>query len=83
MSLTFDGLTGVFQDRLKVKHDVKAHHMMYAVNVYSAVYLGAAMFFSGEGVEAVGFIQRHPYVLFRMLAFGIASAIGQVSLSVR
>ena len=74
----FDGLTGVFQDRLKVKHDVKAHHMMYAVNVYSAVYLGVAMFLSGEGVEAVGFIQRHPHVLLWMLAFAVASAIGQV-----
>lgn len=39
LSLTFDGLTGVFQDKLKAKHSVHAHYMMYAVNVYAAVYL--------------------------------------------
>ncbi len=53
--------------------------MMYAVNVYAAMYLGVAMFLSGEGAEAVAFIQRHPYVIYRMLLFGATSAIGQVS----
>ncbi len=52
--------------------------MMYAVNVYSAVYLGVAMFLSGEGSEAIGFMQRHPYVVPRILLFGVASAVGQV-----
>ena len=33
---------------------------------------------TGEGMEAVGFVQRHPEVLFNILVFGIASAIGQV-----
>ncbi len=53
--------------------------MMYAVNVYAAMYLGVAMFLSGEGVEAVAFMQRHPHVIPRMLLFGATSAIGQVS----
>lgn len=52
--------------------------MMYAVNVISAVYLAVGMFLSGEGLEAVGFVQRHPYVMLNILAFGLASAIGQV-----
>ena len=78
LSLTFDGLTGVIQDSLKLKHDVRALHMMYAVNVISALYLALGMFLSGEGLEAVGFVQRHPYVMLNILAFGLASAIGQV-----
>ena len=39
LSLMFDGLTGVFQDKLKAKHDVHSLHMMYAVNMYAAVYV--------------------------------------------
>jgi len=77
LSLTFDGLTGVFQDKLKAKHSVHALYMMYAVNVYAAVYLAIGLVVTGEGVEAVGFVQRHPTVLFNILVFGIASAIGQ------
>ncbi len=52
--------------------------MMYAVNVYSAGYLGVAMFLSGEGAAAAGFVQRHPHVIPRILLFGVASAVGQV-----
>lgn len=78
LSLTFDGLTGVIQDSLKLKHDVRALHMMYAVNVISAVYLAVGMFLSGEGLEAAGFVQRHPYVMLNIVAFSLASAIGQI-----
>ena len=81
MSLTFDGLTGVIQDSLKMKHSVEAHHMMFAVNFYSIGYLIAGMVLSGEGLEALAFVQRHPMVILNMLAFGIASAVGQVSSS--
>ena len=56
--------------------------MMYAVNVISAVYLAVGMFLSGEGLEAVGFVQRHPYVMLNILIFGLASAIGQVRVHV-
>ena len=70
----------MIQDSLKLKHDVRALHMMYAVNVISAVYLAIGMLLSGEGKEAVEFVQRHPYVIVNILAFGLASAIGQVCL---
>ena len=39
LSLTFDGMTGAVQERLRSKFDVQALHMMYAVNVYAAIYL--------------------------------------------
>ena len=52
---------------------------MFAVNFLSAIYLAVAMALSGEGIEALGFVQRHPYVILNILAFGLASAIGQVT----
>lgn len=82
ISLFFDGLTGVFQDKLKAKHDITAHHMMYAVNVYSVLFLAVGMFLSGEGRDAAEFVQRHPHVILNILAFSLASAVGQVGLCV-
>ena len=38
----------------------------------------AGVLVTGEGVEGVGFVQRHPEVLLNILVFGIASAVGQV-----
>ena len=45
----FDGLTGVFQDKLKAKHSVHSLHMMFAVNVYAAVYVAIGVWV-GVGV---------------------------------
>ena len=33
---------------------------------------------SGEVLDVLSFIQRHPSVLLKMVSFGLASAIGQV-----
>lgn len=35
---------------------------------------------SGEGIAFLGFVQRFPSVLIKMVTFGLASAIGQVLL---
>ena len=37
---------------------------------------------SGEVIQVLGFIQRYPAVLLKMVSFGLASAVGQVSLCV-
>jgi len=36
--------------------------------------------FSGEGLSFLGFVQRHPTILPKMVLFGLASAVGQVRL---
>lgn len=36
---------------------------------------------SGEGLEAAGFIYRHPEVILNLLLFSLSSAVGQVRLS--
>ena len=39
LSLTFDGVTGAIQERLRRDYTTSAFQMMFAVNVYSCVYL--------------------------------------------
>jgi UDP-galactose transporter B1 len=80
LSLTLDGVTGAIQERLRQSYDASAYHMMFAVNVYACFYLGAACLLSGEGLEAVGFIVRHPEVSLSLVAFSLTSAVGQVSM---
>ena len=45
---------------------------------FSLFIVCAGVLVTGEGVEAVGFVQRHPEVLLNVLVFGVASAVGQV-----
>lgn len=80
MSLTLDGLTGSIQEMLRAKHEVSAYHMMFAVNVFAAVYLSVAVVVSGEIWRAATFIHKHPEVLISIALFGLCSAVGQVTL---
>merc|ERR1740131_133374 len=77
VSLTCDGLTGAVQERMKLEHKTKSGHMMMAMNKWSIGYLAVALAFTGEGLEFLGFIQRHPHVLWQLASFSVASALGQ------
>jgi len=77
VSLTCDGLTGAVQERMKLEHQTKSGHMMMAMNKWSIGYLAVALAFTGEGLEFLGFIQRHPHVLWQLASFSVASALGQ------
>ena len=52
---------------------------MLAMNKWSCVYLTLALLITGEGLEFISFIQRHPGVVWQLVTFSIASALGQVS----
>lgn len=56
-----------------------AHHMMYAVNAFSAVYLTVAVVATGELGRVATFVQNHPQILYNIGIFSLSSAIGQVS----
>ena len=42
------------------------------------VYTSTGMLYTGEGVQAIGFISRHPEVLLNIFVFCISSSIGQL-----
>ena len=64
---------------MKLEHSTKSGHMMMAMNKWSVAYLTVALVASGEGLEFVSFIQRHPSVIWQLATFSVASALGQVS----
>ena len=77
VSLTCDGLTGAVQERMKAEHGTKSGHMMMAMNKWSIGYLLVGLLITGEGVEFISFLQRHPSVLWELGSFSVASALGQ------
>ncbi|XP_050406369.1 solute carrier family 35 member B1 [Patella vulgata] len=78
VSLTLDGLTGASQDKMRSEHTTKAYSMMFYVNLCSVIWLAIALLLTGEGFAFIGFATRYPIVLFNLLSFSIASAIGQI-----
>lgn len=75
-SLMLDGLTGVFQERLR-RLNIKSHHLMLWINIFSTIMLTILVVVSGEIFEFIPFVQRHPHVLLEMLGFALCSALGQ------
>ncbi|XP_012942758.1 solute carrier family 35 member B1 [Aplysia californica] len=78
VSLTLDGLTGASQDRMRSQYKTGANNMMFFVNLCSVIYLSIGVVITGELFEFVAFANRYPYVLFNMISFSLASAVGQM-----
>jgi UDP-galactose transporter B1 len=76
-SLAMDGLTGAVQDKIRANHTTRPYSMMMLMNVFSTVYTLLALFATGEGLSFIPFVQRHPFILFNLLSFSFASALGQ------
>lgn len=78
ISLSLDGVTGALQENMRSRHKTGPYSMMFDINFWSVVWLFIGLLTSGEGVEFLGFVQRHPSVLTKMLTFSCASALGQM-----
>lgn len=77
LSLTLDGLTGAVQDRMKAEHKTKSGNMMLMTNLWSLLYLVAAQLMTHELWAFLAFVQRFPYLLYNVLLFSLAGALGQ------
>ncbi|KAM4622889.1 solute carrier family 35 member B1 [Discoglossus pictus] len=77
LSLTLDGLTGVSQDHMRANFQTSSNHMMLHINLWSSLFLGAAIIFSGELWDFLSFTERYPGVIYNILLFSLTSALGQ------
>ncbi|KAF7490886.1 Solute carrier family 35 member B1 [Sarcoptes scabiei] len=78
LSLTMDGFTGAFQDRMKSNHSTKPGHMMLWMNVWSTFFLMAALILTGELWQFMSFVHRFKFVMWFILQFSLMSATGQL-----
>ncbi|NXL50483.1 S35B1 protein, partial [Podilymbus podiceps] len=77
LSLTGGGLTGVSQDHMRAHYQTGSNHMMLNVNLWSTLFLGAGILFTGELWEFLSFTERYPSIIYNILLFGLTSALGQ------
>lgn len=77
LSLLLDGLTGVFQERMRSSSKPNPHQMMFSTNFWSILYLSAVSLITGEIFSFVEFVLRYPYLIRDLLMFGCTSALGQ------
>ncbi|XP_075206342.1 solute carrier family 35 member B1 isoform X1 [Anomaloglossus baeobatrachus] len=77
LSLTLDGLTGVSQDHMRAHYQTGSNQMMLHINVWSSLFLGAGIIFTGEVWEFISFTERYPSIIYNILLFSLTSALGQ------
>ncbi|PIK46142.1 putative solute carrier family 35 member B1 [Apostichopus japonicus] len=77
LSLALDGMTGVFQEKMRSEYQPNPHQMMSSVNSFSILYLSAMALVTGEVFGFISFVTRYPYLIWNLLLFGITSALGQ------
>lgn len=78
LSLTMDGITAAIQDRMRAEHSTRSGHMMMNANFFSAMYLGTAIVLTGELKLFLGFVDRHPEILWQLLGISLTGALGQM-----
>jgi len=76
-SLAMDGATGAIQDRIRHSYHTEKWSMMFAMNLFSSIFLAVTLTISGELKALSEFVERYPYVLNEMLLFAAAGAAGQ------
>lgn len=77
ISLLMDGLTGAIQERMRSESKTKSGHLMINMNKWSIVFLGAGVLATGEYISFFEFTKRHPGIIWELITFSAASAIGQ------
>lgn len=78
LSLMMDGLLGVMQDSMRATSKPSAMSFMYSTNLWGTGFLGVALVASGEGLNFVKFVTKHPSVLHDLSMLVVTGCIGQV-----
>jgi adenosine 3'-phospho 5'-phosphosulfate transporter B2 len=73
-----DSFTSQWQSRIYKEYHVDQYQMMLGVNIWSMLFTGLSLLYSGEGVDSVIFIMSDSDAFFHMLVLSITSATGQL-----
>lgn len=78
LSLLLDGLTGVFQEKMRSEeYKTTEHNMMYNMNFWGCAILAVLVVVSGECWLFIDFAIKYPIVFGLIGVYGACSAIGQ------
>jgi len=80
LSLTFDGLTNGFQDKMakdKEKKKPTSDELMYYMNVFATIYLGIALIITGEIYPAIKFCMVYTEAIYDIILIALSMCAGQ------
>ncbi|CAG0914003.1 unnamed protein product [Notodromas monacha] len=77
LSLLMDGCTAAVQERMKSEHKTKPLTMMYYMNLGGIIYLTFSLLLTGELVLFIMFVMEHTHLIWDIMIFSVASALGQ------
>ena len=73
-----DSFTSQWQSRIYKEYHVDQYQMMLGVNIWSMLFTGLSLLYSGEGVDSAVFLMSDSKALLHMLVLSITSATGQL-----
>ena len=78
-SLAADGFTNSIQDLMRsFKDRPTADELMLYMNVYASLFVGVAMFYTGQFFPAIDFCVKHHEIISHISIFCITMALGQI-----
>ena len=79
VSLAADGFTNSIQDLMRtLEHKPTSDDLMLNMNLYASIFVGIAMFYTGQFFPAVEFCMNHPEIIQHIAIFCITMALGQI-----
>ena len=77
-----DGVVGAVQERMKAEFQTTSSHIMQAMSAWSILFLAIGVTVTGEIWQFILFMQRHPNVVYQLVVYYAAGALGQVNASI-
>eukprot|EP00439_Symbiodinium_sp_Y106_P045355 s1655_g5.t1 len=75
--LACDGFTSTFQEKLFKEHKTSKYNQMLYVNGSSSIVSGATLLATGGASKAMGFVSRHPSIVFDASFLSASAVTGQ------
>ena len=75
--LACDGFTSTFQEKLFKEHKTSKYNQMLYVNGSSSLVSGATLLATGGASKAMGFVSRHPSIVFDASFLSASAVTGQ------
>uniref|UniRef100_R4G4R0 Putative udp-gal transporter n=3 Tax=Rhodnius TaxID=13248 RepID=R4G4R0_RHOPR len=76
-SLLMDGLTNSLQERVMAQYKPKSENLMLGINKWALLFVGVIIIYTGEAVQCLAFLQRHPSAILQVFTIATCGAAGQ------
>merc|ERR1712115_56156 len=78
-----DGIYGPFQNKIAITCEKEGktlypHHLMFNMNIWQLLFSSLVCLYTGQFIDAINFVQRHPEIIPSLLFFSLTAVIGNL-----